>query len=393
MNIRSTARRSRVIVAGLLTMIFVLTACGGAGTADTDDSGGADAASSNVPSVDELTATGTESDPPTEGPAPAKGKSVWWVSCGMVVPDCSVPAESAAEAAKYLGMDFRIADGRLNAEGGNVTAINTALAASPDAIIVHGIACDTIKAPLQDAKKRGIPVMGVETLDCDVDDPGNEANNLFTADMQYADDAITSEDYFATWGRQLAYYLIAKTGGEAKLLNLAGQSNPNIFIGTAFLEAIDQECGGCDIVENIEYLQSEQVPNGPMIQRFRTALVRHPEATAVNFESGANAGGLGGAQEAYQTNPALITVSGTGLAPELDLVRDGKLTAVIAHSSEWMGYAAMDNINRQLQGEDAVPQGLGFRAVDAEHNLPDEGMTYQTPIDFVSAYKKLWGVS
>jgi ribose transport system substrate-binding protein len=378
--------------------VLALAACGSGSSgpsapAASGGSGGGIAA--GVPTIAELTGQGTEAEPPTTGPAPARGKKVWWVSCGMSLPDCSVPAQSAQEAAGKLGFDFQIADGRLNADGGNVKAVETALAASPDAIVLHGIACGTVRAPLQEAKRRGVLVLGVETLDCDYGNASaGDADKLFTADMQYAPGILTNEAYFQAWGKNLADYLINESNGDAQILDLAGQSYPNKVIGTAFGQQITDKCPGCTVVQQIEYQQSEQVPNGPMIQRFRTALVQNPDATAVNYESGANAGPLGAVQAADQVNPQLIGVSGTGLAPELDLVRSGKLTMVTAHSSEWMGYAAMDQINRQVQGQPAAPQGVGFRSVDKDHNLPPAaGMTYQTPIDFVAGYDKLWGVA
>jgi len=72
----------------------------------------------------------------------------------------------------------------------------------------------------------------------------------------------------------------------------------------------------------------------------------------------------------------------------------GNYVAVTAaHDLGWMGYGAMDNANRALQGEDTMPQGVGFRPVDKDHNLPPAGKGYSSPIDWQAAYEKLWGGS
>jgi ribose transport system substrate-binding protein len=53
----------------------------------------------------------------------------------------------------------------------------------------------------------------------------------------------------------------------------------------------------------------------------------------------------------------------------------------------------MDNINRVLNGQKTVTQGLTYTVVDAENGLPDEGQAYKGPLDWKAAYEKSWAAA
>jgi ribose transport system substrate-binding protein len=383
---KSRSGRGVLVGAGCLAAGLILSACGSASNDSSDSADGPGAGEAySGPTIDDLTSQGLEADPPTEGPAPAAGKSVWWVSCGPIAPDCALPAEAAEEAAGKLGIDFKVADGKLNQEGGFVTAMETALAARPDAIIVHAMDCQLMKAQLRKAADLGIKTLAVETTEC-ADEP------LFTADMQYAPEVMNTDEYFRAWGKQSAEYLIAATDGQARVLVNEGTDSVFPPIQEGFEKAFAQ-CSGCEIVDTVTFTAADQVPNGPWIQRLRSALVKNPTANAVFVPSDYLSATLGGAKAAQEANPDLLVVNaGSGTSAGIEAVRGGDVTAIgAAHDAGWMGYAAMDSINRLLQDEELVPQGVGVRAVNPEANLPSEtDSPYASPIDWKAAYDSLW---
>jgi ribose transport system substrate-binding protein len=338
-------------------------------------------------------AIGYESTVPTSGPAPAKGKSVWWISCGESVPDCSEPAAAAKEAAEKLGFDFHIADGKLNEGGGNAAAIRTALAANPAAIVTHGFSCAQAQQALQEANDQKVLVMSVEGMDCN--DAGATGPKLYNTTMLYSDSAKTVTDYFDSWGVLAGKYVTGASGGTAKLINNAGVEPLMVVVNDALERTLKEECSGCETVATVSYGSPDYGPSGPWIQQFRSALAQHPEATAAFLGFDANLSFSGGPQAITQSGLDMISFGGTGGSVGMDLVRSGELGAVTgAHDVKWMGYAAMDNINRALQGQPTVPQGVGAVVVDKDHNLPAEaGVGYQSKTDWKAAYDKLWGVS
>jgi ribose transport system substrate-binding protein len=345
------------------------------------------------PSIDDLAGKDAyETKPPTEGPAPAKGKKVWWISCGQQVPDCNEPASGAQAAAKELGLDFHIADGKLNVAGGNATALRTALAAKPDAVIIHGIACPVIRQALNEAKAQKVKVMGVEALDCS--DPPTNGAKLFTADMNYAPKAPTTLEYFRAWGKITAQYMIASLAGKGKIINSQGTDPLMEAINDGWTEVI-KTCKDCEGVDEFNFNSSDQIPNGPYVQRLKGAITKNPDADSVNMLFDANVVSAGGERAAHELNPELKLYGGSGQNEVTDLIRAGKVVAApAAHSPEWMGWGAIDNINRVLQDQPTVPQGVGFRPVDKDHNMPaSSGESYKSPVDFKAAYKELWSSS
>lgn len=383
--------------------ISALALVGACGSEDSDtgdaappsqDPGASSSESSSliegVPSIEELASKGLEAEPPTEGPAIKAGATVWWVSCGQVVPDCSVPAAAAKEAGQKAGIDVQIVDGKLNEGGGFASAVRTALATSPDGIVLHAIACDVVRGPLQEAKARGVAVMGVEALDCS--DPPTNGESLFSAKMQYAPTITDSVAYFQAWGTITADYLINATEGRAQVIvpHLKEPLGEPLYDG--FMSELGSKCPDCEVAAEFDFTSPDLGPNGAFVERLRAALLKNPDATAVWLPFDSTMTNAGGVQAIQSTGRSFITVGGSGQGPAVDLVRDGEVTAITgAHSPEWMGYAAIDNINRALQNEPTVPQGVGFRIVDAQHNLPDtEGSSYQTPIDFKKSYEDLW---
>jgi ribose transport system substrate-binding protein len=367
---------------------------GGATTAGTTSgsttSGGA--ATPGVLTMDQLT-TGYESDPPTSGPPPAKGKTVWWVSCGQSIPDCSVPAGAGQAAAKMLGWSFHIADGALNQGGGNLKAMNTAVAAKPDAIVVHGIACDGITAPLRAAKAAGIPVIGVETLDCNDQFEESPGPSLFTVPMLYSAKAPTAADFFQSWGTFGASFLIDATGGKATTL-VQDQTAPTLGLNiNRGFEDTFGKCSDCKVAARVEYTTADQTPNGPLVQRFRAAVTQNPTVNSVFMPVDVNIVGLGGPQEVQRDigKGKVQIAGGSGSsAAVFELIRQGLVQEVTAHSPEWVAYGAMDELNRAFNRQKPVPQGVGVRAVTMQRNLPPSGSGYVSPIPWQSDYKKLW---
>jgi ribose transport system substrate-binding protein len=386
-------RRGMGCGVAVMLALTVATGCGGdsadSGDPATSGGGGNSAATepvAGVPTLDELY-QGSYTQPPPSSPPGAKGKSVWWISCSQAVPSCVRPAEAAAEAAKALGIDFHVADGKFNVGGAFSAAIRTALAAKPDAILLYGVACEAVRGALQDAKAQGVLVMGVETPDCAT------GEKMFSVNMKYSTKFEGVVDYWHAYGATAADYIIAKSGGKAKIINNAGESEPlQKYVDEGFREEL-KKCPGCEIVETVPYSSPDLVPNGPWIQAFRSALVKHPDATAA-YMPWEVMWSIGGAQAITESGLKLISFGGQAAPDGLDLVRQGKITAITtARSMEWSGYAGIDSINRALNDEETVVQGIGFALVDKTKGLPAQGAEYKPPIDFKAAYQKAWGAS
>jgi ribose transport system substrate-binding protein len=330
----------------------------------------------------------TEGKPPTSGPPPAKDADVWWVSCGLVAEPCSIPAHGAEEAAKKLGWSFHIADGKLNENGGYLAAVRTAIAAEPTAIVIHGFNCPLVKSALEEAKSRNIVVMGVESSDCsELGGP-----QLYTEEMKYGQDAATAEEYFHSWGNRAASYLIAKTEEGAELINQEGtEEGLSTLVSEAFADTMEL-CSSCQILESIKFQDADFGPNGPLAQAFRSSLVKNPEANSVFAPYGSNVTDSETVKAIANAGltEKMTSCCGSGEPAVIELVRNGELTATIAHSAEYMGWAAMDNLNRVLNEVETVPEGVELVIIDKEHNLPEPGNEIEISNPWKQEYEQLW---
>jgi ribose transport system substrate-binding protein len=394
-------RKMLVAVALLAFLGAIVAGCGSSSSSSSSSSSESESAApaeaaEESPATEESGSTattaafeelfeGTESEPPSTSPAPATGKEVWWISCGQEAPACSVPAKAAEEAAEKLGFKFKIADGKLNVGGGYAAAIRQAVAAKPDAILVHSMDCSLVKQPLEEAREAGIKTMAVEEIPC----PANE--NPYTAEMKYSEKAPTADDYFENWGRLSAAYIAAQNP-EATVLNNEMTDKLGGPIQKGFTEEL-AECSGCSIEESVKFGVVDLTPNGPWISSFRPALLKS-EASATFMPFGVMMLELGGAKAIQESGKQMEIVGGNGESDAISLVKSGEVAACTGcHDSSWMGYGAMDEINRILDGEPTVPEGIGQRVVTkenvAELDHGPEG-AYSSPIDWRAAYEKAW---
>lgn len=362
---------------------------GTAGSSAGSVAAGADSAS-ETPTLQQLF-DGNEGTPPAASPPGAKDKDIWWISCGQQAESCASYAAAGQEAAEALGWTFHLADGNLNTANGYATAMRTALAAQPDAIVQNAFSCTTDQPELQRAKDQGVPVIGVETTDCS--DAGT-GPALFTVPMVYSDEYPDNKSWWTGWGQVSADFIAADSGGDAKVITAFGEGDPQFDLLKAGFEESFAKCSGCEVVADVPWTVTDLAPNGPWVTALRNALIQHPDADYVWWPFDTNAVLSGGAKTVQQSGSTAKVVSGIGTAPALDLIRSDQMYAEgVARSDEWVSWAAIDQLNRHFNNEPSAPQGLGFVSITKDNNMPAEpGVSYQTKVDFKAAYKSAWGV-
>ena len=372
------------VAAATLLVAFTAPSATASGPAEKESAKHAAAAAAAVMTMDQLY-KGTYASPPTTAPAGAKGKKVWWISCSQAVTSCSDPAKAAGEVAKILGIDFHVADGKFNVGGAFNTAVRTALAAKPDALMLYGVACEAVRGALLQAKAQKVLIMGVETPDCAT------GQKMFSVEEKYNPLYPNTVALWKAYGAFAANYIINKNK-NAKIIETASNGAEPLqrYVTEGFESQIKSGCPTCQIVAKVPYDSSALTPNGPWIQGFRAALVQHPEANAAYLPWDVLMTALGGAQAVQETGRPIVTFGGQAASDGLEFLRAGKVTALTtARDPIWSAWAAMDTINRALQGKPVVYQGIGFQLVTKDRNMPKSG-PYVPPIDFKKIYLKAW---
>src|SRR4051794_28776004 len=97
------SRKTGAVAVGAVVGLL-LAACGGGGSSSTasDTGSSSDAGTASTASLDSLF-KGTEGVPPTSAPAPAKGKTVYWISCGQQSASCAAYAAAGKAAGEAIG--------------------------------------------------------------------------------------------------------------------------------------------------------------------------------------------------------------------------------------------------------------------------------------------------
>lgn len=396
--------------------LLVLAACGSGGTATEAssapaESSAAPAASSSAPAPSAsaaaseagtsfeqisqflLSETGSYSSPPTTAPAPEAGKNLWLISCGQAYTSCSIPIGAAEEAAQSIGWSTKIFD-----DQGDPTTVTTgirqAIADKADAIFMYYIDCVYAAEALSEAREAGIKVAAAESADCSDLDPN--AESLFDYSVTYSgglDGPVPGgespySEQIRLWGQAQGNLGVVKAGGTVNALVFTDNYG---FGGKRAAEGMNEvlaSCEGC--TSQIIEFPYEDLANGNLATTVSQALLKNPEANVVAAAYDAIAV-YGLAQAAADAGRELVVIGGEGSAEGMDLVRAGQITLGAGLPLGWEGYAAVDALNRILQGEAPVPTGMGLQLFDADNNVPASG-AYAPPFDYKALYKQAWGV-
>lgn len=341
-----------------------------------------------------LSETGSYSSPPTTAPAPEAGKNLWLISCGQAFTSCSIPIGAAEEAAQSIGWTTKIFD-----DQGDPTTVTTgirqAIADKADAIFMYYIDCVYAAEALSEARDAGIKVAAAESADCSDLDPNAEA--LFDYSVTYSgglDGPVPGgqspyAEQIGLWGQAQGNLAVAKAGGMVNALVFTDNYG---FGGKRAAEGMNEvlaSCEGCS--SQIIEFPYEDLANGNLATTVSQALLKNPEANVVAAAYDAIAV-YGLAQAAADSGRDLIVIGGEGSAEGMDLVRAGQITLGAGLPLGWEGYAAVDALNRILQGEEPVPTGMGLQLFDADNNVPASG-GYVPPFDYKAIYQQAWGVS
>jgi ribose transport system substrate-binding protein len=321
--------------------------------------------------------------------AAVKGKHLVVVSAGQESISAQVPADAAVDAAEAIGWDVDLYDGKL-IPATWPQLVRQAVAAGADAILLVAIDCQTVKQPLEEARAKGVAITGVGAFDCSDPKAGNSKRNLFNARINLGAAAKDVGEWVASYGVDQANYIIAASKDKAKVLLIAAPEFTTInYIDEGFRRTIPKT-GGSRIVSTLE-ITSADIVNNQLVPKIQAELLRHPEVNWIRSPF-TYVTTLGVVPALGTGNSDIDVMGGEGFLPELDLVRDGKITAVNVASTPWVSWAAIDTLNSLFRHEKPADSGFGWVMADRRHNLPSSG-ALEPSIDYKAAYRKVWGVT
>jgi ribose transport system substrate-binding protein len=291
-------------------------------------------------------------------------------------------------AVKALGWKYHLLDGNLNISGGDQTAIATAVTEHPDAIIMAQLGCTAGRPAMVVAHQDGIPMVSIAADDC------SDLNEGAPLDipLYYNSDARTTSQWWYDFGKQGAEYIIAASGGHAKILVSELTGGGELYSMNDGFNSVIKTCSGCQILNTIAV--TPMAMGTQWLSDFRAQLVKYgSEATYVFLATDSLLQPPSNGAQAIEGSGIHAKVVTAGGSPGIfSYVKNGLITAEVGvEDTTWMGWAGVDEMVRYLDHLPPAPEGLGTVTVDTQHNLPS-GATYATSVDYVSVYKKDWGV-
>ena len=324
--------------------------------------------------------------PPTKATVPPRGITVFFIGAALAAPGISEPADALAEAGRRLGWKVVAVDGKFEPNT-QLNAVNQAVAAGADAIVLHSIDCPTVRSGLIKAQKAGIPVVVVESVDCN--EGGNKGQSLFTAEVTFREGRFLT--WIAKYGEAQGTWLAAKAPqGEGRIIEFVETDALSTRLAAqGFEKTYKTLCPTCKIVTRVSFVGADY---GKLQQKATAALLAHPDANQIygNHDAAVTAGIAAAVMGSHRT---IQVMGGPGNVANATLVRNHRgQSAGVGVTVRWEGFAAADAIIRILNKEPVLSSGIGLQVYDAQHNLPPRGKAFGPPIDFRTAYYKTWGV-
>lgn len=400
----NASRTSRVRIAALAAAasLSLVTACGGSEGEATGSGGPVDSGVvAEAQAAVDQNRQGTDRPLPDSAPAPLADQNIWVISCLEAGEGCSTPAAGAKDAGEALGWDMTVFDGKgtpdVFAQG-----IRTAIADKADGIILDVVDCIAAKSALEEAKTAGIPIYAFYAFDCD-DPLLGGGKPLFDAELQFEEGKTWLEWAENVQAKSVADYVIAETEGEAKIIQFVENE---LLITQHLYQGFDRHikpCGGCEIVAKVPFTLAD-LATGKLQAKAAAALTQHPTANVVYSPyDAALTLGIAQAVTASGRDDELLVTGDEGLSPNIGFISEGKGQDMIAGApARWVGWAAIDGMNRLLQDEPQVDAGIGNQTLDTtsaslptnttfyDGNIDEEGKPVQ---DYEANYRRIWGLS
>ena len=387
---RRPARRFLVAAATAIAAAVLTAGCGSSEdstSAAAATPSGSSAEDSPIAAVEALVAKYRKPSNAFVAPGPAvdasslRGKTVWFIPLGAVIPALGVEAKGIQEAADGLGITVKTCDGKLQPAAAS-SCISQATKSGADGILIDSVTPQTVTTALRAAEAAKIPVVQMFGV--------QGTNGPYTQFVSLQDQQ--SHAIAADW-------IIADSKGKANVLT-------STSVGDLSAENTVKQGGGAEFASKCPDCKVTNVNITPttvesLTAATSTALLKGPKIDyglpefdflVPLFQRGV--------QQAGRT-AKLKVVSTNGVLSSMQLVKSGKQAADGAGNRNYGGWQAMDAYVRLALGKPAQEkQFIPPRVFDAT-NIASVSLTEAASksgewfgdLGYKQDFLKLWGAS
>ncbi len=387
-------RRRLVPAIAAVVALLAIAGCGSDDSSTKASSGTSSSASEPAfvkdakASVSSLTGEAALSEGKAEPFTPPPGKTVGLLNCGNEAVDCVDTVKGMEKAAALMGWKSVVKQNGLSPTGW-ATSMQQLVQEKPDGIISLVAADSTIPNAMKDAAKAKIPVIGLITA------------NKFVKPIATPSTANVDVDY-AKQGKISADYIIANSGGKAKVLEI---TDPTAVANVARSKAFHEElakCTSCKLVQTINIDNSlDQIQAG--LKAAQAGLAANPAGKVDWIQSMGSVrdpGILQAVKQAGRDKDVSVVSVDCKEASLASIQEGGALKACLTTPLVRSGWAAVDAMARLLGGKNPGQVFVPFSIVTKD-NAPsaeeikqrgkDTPLEVFTEPDYESYYKSQWG--
>ena len=297
------------------------------------------------------------------------------ISC-LQASDCALDAAAMADAAKTIGWEPTIVDGKGDVAVYNAS-IRSAVNAGTNGIINIALPAPLIQDGLRFAADKKVPVVSAANIA--PNDPLIEGS----VEHRWADQA-----------NMLVQWMIADSNGKAGFVLLRDDEFQGIKArGDGVADALKKaNCADCKMLADPNLSVMVFINQTQMAQQVQSLVARYgADLKYIVTPYGSVDGFIVPVLKSLNRTDIKV-VSYDGNKQQLQLCQDGGVGAIAVTLHTWAGWAAIDQLNRVFNGappaSENAPTFLATSATCTGDNLAED----MSKFDFKSEYKKLWGV-
>lgn len=322
-------------------------------------------------------------DGPTSGPTAAKGKTIVFVSLTQNSSGNSDASKGAADAAKAVGWNFSVIDGKGNATD-TANALQQAIALKPDGIILASVDPASNKAALDQADAAGIKIVSWHSTSS----PGPVPDSHIIVNVSTPPDQIA---YLA------GEYAVVHGNGTAKAEVISDRQYQIVVTKSDAIEKAIKECDTCQLLSEDngpfgEVPQRTPSLTNSLLQKFGKDLQYMLTFNDVYFDFVVPTLKSAGIDPG---SPPFLISAGDGSESAYQRIRTGQFQIATVPEPAYMhGWQLIDELNRAFNG--APPSGYVTKVhLVTKDNVDLDGgkdNRYDPQNGYQDQYKKIWGV-
>lgn len=375
---RLTPSHDRSVKGALVAIAF-------AGAAATASPGYAETGFLDRMKADVVAATapgGGAWDGPTTGPKAVKGKTIVFVSLTQNSSGNSDASRGAGEAAKALGWNYSVIDGKGNATD-SANALQQAIALKPDGIILASIDPASNKAALDQAAAAEIVVVSWHSTSS----PGPVPEAHIFVNVSTPPDQIAG---------LAGEYAVVHGGGKAKAEVISDRQYQIVVTKTDAIEKAIKDCNTCKLLSEDngpfgEVPQRTPSLTNSLLQKFGKDLEYMLTFNDVYFDFVVPTLKSAGVEPG---SPPFLISAGDGSVSAYQRIRNGEFQIATVPEPAYMhGWQLIDELNRAFNKQSPSGYVTKVHLVTKDNVDLDGGKDnrYDPQNGYKDQYKKIWG--